>query len=106
METDKTKTGVGNESGSVNEVVRAMWLTENEAVAAVCIADLNGCPQKLFISTKRPEEFPLGSKRRFRNKYCCYCWTVLSHEGLDFGRTHVLLGNPKKVYGNRGTNNR
>lgn len=106
METDKTQAGVVDKSGSVNEKVRAMRLTENEAVTAVCISELNGCPQKLFISTKRPEEFPSGSKRRFRNKYCCYSWTVLSHEGLDFGRTHVMLGNPKRIYGNRRPSNR
>ena len=75
---------------------RSIDLTENEAKNAITIYTERK-PEKLFVSTKRPEAFPQGMKVRFRNKMCAYGWTIDRHERLDFGRTHIVLLNAKEL---------
>ena len=98
MEAHQEEEGAGGFGGRMTaRKHRNKRLTENEAVGAVVVED-GGLPKTMFISTKRPDDFPVGAMFRFMNKWQNYGWTVDRHEELDGKRTHVVMKDPKKIY--------
>ena len=96
MENHKTETGLVGQPRPVSGYP-TVELTENEARNATPFYTGDE-PGKLFVSTKRPEFFPVGKRFRFRNKLSFYGWTVERHERLDEVRTHVILHKPERLY--------
>jgi hypothetical protein len=97
MEANKTQEGaVGQPRAVTRGMYKRIRLTDNEALGAYDINSENG-PVVLFIATKRPDLFPVGQLLAFRNKFSAYGWRVCKHEPLEWGRTHVICKNPRKL---------
>lgn len=81
----------------LNDGYKSVTLTENEAKNSMRL--LNGSkPLELVFDTKRPNEFLIGSKYRFRNVFANYGWSVQKHKMSESGRTLVYCNEPNKVY--------
>ena len=106
METDQAQAGAVRQPGGLvaptgRTAYKAMRLTENEALGAYVVDEADGQPSMLFIATKRPDEFPVGARRCFRNKLYAWGWTIVRHDPLEWGRTHIVCKNPQKIYDKR-----
>ncbi|OQA09447.1 MAG: hypothetical protein BWY66_00546 [bacterium ADurb.Bin374] len=102
MENHQKKAGFVGKPRTLKSGYPTFNLTENEAYGAIVVYK-DDLPDKLFVATKRPDSFPVGARMRFRNKMMFYGWTVDRTEPLEFGRSHVILHNPEKVYRKNAT---
>jgi len=98
METHQNEEGALGQPGTVKPY-NSIRLTENETTNAVVLRSLNGDPNKLFLTSKRPNFFQVGTRLRFRNKMAEYGWVVLRQEPLDVVRTQIILSAPQRIYG-------
>ena len=81
----------------LNDGYKSVTLTENEAKNSMRLTN-GSMPLELVFETKRPNEFLISHKYRFRNALANYGWTVQKHEKSKNGRTLVYCNEPNKVY--------
>ena len=102
MENHQKKAGFVGKPRTLKSGYPTFSLTDNEAYGAVVVYK-DDLPDKLFVLTKRPDYFPVGAKMRFQNKMMFYGWTVDHIEEIDFGRTHIILCRPERIYRKNAT---
>ena len=81
----------------LNDGYKSVTLTENEANSSMRLINGSG-PLELVFETKRPNEFLIGRKYRFRNVFVNYGWSVQKHKMSESGRALVYCNEPNKFY--------